>query len=143
MKIIAALGIVSLALFACKNQTNADEAKFMDEAWLDEIELNQNEPWNADLVTNNGVEKLKQVLDEFQTTSLKDYHQLANQLININNYIIDNCTMEGASHDNLHIWLQALLEKVSKLKQASSVAEAEELKASIEFSVNQYSTYFQ
>lgn len=143
IKIFATLGILSLVLFSCKNQTNTDEEKFMNEAWLDEIELNQNEAWNADSVTNNGVEKLQQTLNEFSTNTLKDYHQLANHLIEINNYIIDNCTMKGEAHENLHIWLYPLLEKVKLLKEAKTTVEAEEIRVSIECSVQKYATYFQ
>lgn len=143
LKLVSTLIIASLMMLACKNQSKSNDSKCEEEAWISEITLNENEPWQANTATNDGVKKLKNVVNEFPVKTMKDYHQLANQLTEINNFIIDNCTMKGEAHENLHIWLYPLLEKVKLLKEAKTTVEAEEIRVSIECSVQKYATYFQ
>lgn len=143
LKLLIIVLIAILGITSCKDSSKTDSIHCAGEEWLTEIQLNQNNAWKANPATNNGVEKLEQTLTEFSTENLKDFHQLANQLTEINNFIIDNCTMKDASHDNLHIWLYPVLENVKALKQAKSIPEAKEIKASIICSVKKYSTYFQ
>lgn len=143
LKLLTTVLFAIISLSGCKDSTQKEIIDCADEEWLTEIQLNQNNAWKANPATNNGVEKLEQTLTEFPAKDLKDFHQLANQLTEIINFIIDNCTMKGASHDNLHIWLYPVLEKVKALKQAKSIPEAKEIKASIICSVMKYATYFQ
>jgi flagellar basal body-associated protein FliL len=141
--ITISLSIFAFLLTSCQQTPKSATTICEDEEWVAEIQLNDNEAWQANTATNEGVHKLEQILTEFPVEDLKDYHQLANRLTEVNNFIIDNCTMQGKSHDNLHVWLYPVLEKVKALKQAETIAEAEEIKASISCSVKRYSTYFQ
>ncbi len=51
--------------------------------------------------------------------------------------------MEGASHDNLHIWLLPLIAKIDALSEVKTIEDAAKIKLSIQKNINEYNTYFQ
>jgi len=112
-------------------------------AWINEMKLNDGAKWHANYETNEGVKQMQNSLKTAQNETLKDYHELVNQLNDSKNFIIKNCTMKGASHDNLHVWLLPLLEKIDGLSEIKTVEEALKIKQSIIDNVDAYSTYFQ
>jgi hypothetical protein len=112
-------------------------------AWTSEINLNNGSKWQANAETNEGVKKMEDVLKTFKTTTIDDYHELANQLNSSKNFVIKNCTMKGDSHDNLHVWLLPLMDKIEALSEVKAIDEAAKLKQSIYENVNAYNTYFQ
>ena len=154
-----------LALVSCKDNKNQETEKKVDavetsiettnehqehetsniyaNAWTNDIELNNGSKWQANLETNEGVERIKKSLKTQTTNSLEDYSKLVEQLNVDKNYVIKNCTMKGDSHDNLHVWLMPLIEKIEALSEAKTLEEAAKLKQSIEENVNAYDTYFQ
>ena len=78
-----------------------------------------------------------------RTNTLDTYHKLAKQLNDEKNYVIKNCTMKGASHDNLHVWLLPLIKKIERLSETKTLEEASKLKYSIDANVNAYTNYFE
>ncbi len=114
-----------------------------DNSWKKEIVINNGAKWQADKMTNAGVLKMQNTIKEQKTGTLDDYHTLAKKLNDDKNEVIRNCTMKGASHDNLHTWLLPLLAKIEALSVAQTVEDAAKIKASIEDNVNSYSEYFQ
>ena len=111
-------------------------------AWTNDIELNNGSKWQANIETNEGVERMKKSLKTQTTNSLEDYSKLVEQLNVDKNYVIKNCTMKGDSHDNLHVWLMPLIEKIEALSEAKTLEEAAKLKQSIEENVNAYDSIF-
>ena len=114
----------------------------LSNAWTNDIKINDGEKWEANPETNEGVQKMKQRLNTATLNTLEDYHKLATQLNEDKNYVIKNCTMQGASHDNLHIWLLPLIAKIEALTETTSVEEASTITQNIEANVNGYSNYF-
>ncbi len=112
-------------------------------AWISKIELNNGSKWQANAETNEGIQKMKKNIKNQTTSTLDDYYTLADMLNDDKNYVIKNCTMKGASHDNLHVWLLPLIEKIEALSKANTLEEASKLKQSIEENVNAYSNYFE
>ena len=110
--------------------------------WTSEIETNDGAKWEANPETNEGVQKMQNLLKTQPTKTLEDYHKLAEQLNNDKNYVVKNCTMKGASHDNLHVWLLPLMAKIEALSKTQSLDDASKIKHSIEENVNLYSDYF-
>ena len=154
-----------LALVSCKDNKNQETEKKVNavdtsvettnehqehetsniyaNTWANDIALNNGSKWQANLETNEGVERIKKSLKTQTTNSLEDYSKLV-ELLNVDkNYVIKNCTMKGDSHDNLHVWLMPLIEKIEALSEAKTLEEAAKLKQSIEENVNAYDTYFQ
>jgi hypothetical protein len=51
--------------------------------------------------------------------------------------------MKGPSHDNLHIFLLPLIDKISLLVETTSIQEGSEITESIIENLNAYENYFQ
>lgn len=115
----------------------------LSNSWTTEIETNDGAKWESNPETNEGVEKMQDLLKTQNTNSLEDYYKLAEQLNVDKNYVIKNCTMKGASHDNLHVWLLPLMAKIEALSETKSVEDASKIKQNIEENVNLYSDYFE
>ena len=111
--------------------------------WTTEIEMNNGAKWEANPETNEGVQKMQNILKTQPTNTLEDYYKLAAQLNSDKNYLVQNCTMKGESHDNLHVWLLPLMAKIDALSETKSLEDASKIKHSIEENINEYTTYFQ
>ncbi|MFC2110006.1 hypothetical protein ACFLSU_05465 [Bacteroidota bacterium] len=122
--------------------SNKQVNKITSNNWIENIQLNHTEKWNANIETNEGVEKMQQSLKSQSTNTLEEYHELA-KLLNIGkNYVIRNCSMKGESHDNLHVWLLPLIAKIDALSEAKTIENASAIKKSIQENIEIYYTYF-
>lgn len=151
--------IAVLLLFtACKdrskesNATNNNQTEHREQQtesnafgndWMQEIKTNDGAKWIANPETNEGVLRMKTVLTTTKTKHLNDYHAMADALNKEKNYIVKECTMKGPSHDNLHLWLLPLIEKIEALKEANSLDQAQHIYMNIEQNVNAYDDYFE
>lgn len=151
-----------LALVSCKDSKNQDTkiesvehaadshndhdgheiANVYSNAWMSKIEKDNGEKWQADATTNEGVKDLQNTINTQSPSSLKDYHKLAEQLNEQKNFLVKNCTMKGPSHDNLHVWLHPLIEKIDALLTVKDLDDATKLNQSIKENINAYTTYF-
>lgn len=154
------LAISLLVLVSCKDSTKQktstntnvveithehhdnDEENLHGNSWKLAIEMNNGSKWKANNKTNKGVEKMQNSIKTQPTNSLEDYYKLAEQLNDDKNYVVRNCTMNGDSHDNLHVWLMPLIKKIEALSEVKKIEEALKLKHSIEENINAYNTYF-
>lgn len=117
---------------------NAD----LGNAWVDEIQMNKNKRWKANPETNQGVENMLSSIESAELKTLEDYHQLASKLNEEKNFVVKKCTMEGPSHDNLHVFLHPLIEKITALQKTTTVKESAEIIESIKDNLNKYYNYF-
>lgn len=122
---------------------NKDASNLYNNSWTQEIELDNGAKWQANTETNEGVISMVDNLASLPTNTLDEYHLLAKQLNEDLNYVIKNCTMKGASHDNLHLWLLPLMEKTKALSEVKDIEDASLLKFSIMQNITKYNTYFQ
>ncbi|MDX1318294.1 MAG: hypothetical protein R3262_12125, partial [Xanthomarina gelatinilytica] len=93
-------------------------------AWVNEIQKDNGEKWQADDTTNEGVKNLENTINSVTPSTLEEFHKLAEQLNEQKNFLVKNCTMKGASHDNLHVWLHPLIEKINALLKTETVEDA-------------------
>lgn len=157
-KIIITLIAVSLLFTGCKdrpkesNVTKKNETEHTEQHtesntvgndWMQEIKTNDGAKWIANPETNEGVVRMRSVLTTNNPKELNDYHTIADALNEEKNYVIKECTMKGSSHDNLHVWLLPLIEKIDALKEANTLAEAQHIYKSIEQNLNAYNDYFE
>ncbi|SEA35515.1 hypothetical protein [Psychroflexus halocasei] len=117
---------------------NAD----LGNAWVDEIQMNKNKRWKANPETNQGVKNMLSSIESAELKTLEDYHQLASKLNEEKNFVVKKCTMEGPSHDNLHVFLHPLIEKIAALQKTTTVEESAEIIESIKDNLNKYYNYF-
>jgi hypothetical protein len=122
---------------------NVEASNVYENAWTKEIEMNNGAKWEANAETNEGVQKMQNSIQTQTTSTLDEYHKLAKQLNEDKNYVIKNCTMKGASHDNLHVWLLPLMAKIEALSESKTIEDAEKIKHSINENISAYKRYFQ
>ncbi|MAO07844.1 MAG: hypothetical protein CL596_03940 [Alteromonas sp.] len=157
-KIVIVLIAAALFFTGCKEQPKENttiknnevehtehhtESNLVSNDWMHNIQLDNGAKWEANPETNQGVTKMKLAFAQNNPKDLKDYHELAETLNNDKNFVIKECTMKGPSHDNLHVWLLPLIDKIDALKEAKTLEEAQQIYKSIEQNVNAYDTYFE
>jgi hypothetical protein len=136
--------VITLLIASCNNKTKTNEAiSNFNNTWINDIKLNNGTKWEANTETTKGVLAMQDILKTETITNVEDYQQLAKKLNTIKNNIIKECTMKGASHDNLHIWLLPLIKKIDALSNVDSVEYGKELKNTIQENINAYNNYFQ
>lgn len=121
----------------------AAETHAMDNAWVNEIKLDNGNKWEANLETNEGVDKMLNLVKTSDPKTVEDYYTLASKLNEDKNYVVKKCTMEGPSHDNLHVFLHPLIEKIEALGKVSTTDEGAKITASIKENLEGYYNYFQ
>lgn len=157
-KTLVTLIAISLLFIACKDRSKESDATNNNQTeqreqhaessvvgndWMQEIKTNNGSKWIANPETNEGVIRMKNILMSSNTKHLNDYQTIANALNKEKNYVIKECTMQGPSHDNLHLWLFPLIEKIDALKEANTLDQAQYIYMSIEQNVNAYNDYFE
>ena len=120
----------------------AAEMHPLNNAWVNEINLDNGNKWDANLETTQGVDKMLSLIKTSDAKTVEDYHTLASKLNEDKNVVVKKCTMEGPSHDNLHVFLHPLIEKIEALGKVSTVAEGSEVTASIKENLEAYYEYF-
>jgi len=106
------------------------------------LELNNGEKWVVNEEMKPFVRRGHELVHGFIAERRSDYHELAEQLTEQNNQLIQSCTMEGKSHDELHKWLHPHLELVQELKNENDAAEADKIVLEIQQSYLEYQDYF-
>ncbi len=108
------------------------------------LQLNNGQKWKVNEEMKPYIEKGNALLDEYLNGSNQtDYNKLALDLEEINNNLIESCTMTGPSHDALHLWLHPHLELVETLKNASKPEEANKIIGKIAASYHTYKEFFE
>ncbi len=114
-----------------------------NETWVNEIMLNNGLKWSANTETTDGVREMLTLIKDNKTTTTDDYNHLAVALNNVKNTVVKECSMEGASHDNLHVWLHPLIDKIALLQKVENPEEGSQLISSIQEHLEAYYDYFE
>ena len=156
MKKTAILGLVLLiSLLGCK-QTQKEETTITEQTaadhkedshgdqnnWMSQIQLDNGSKWKANIETTEGIQAMTSRIEEDESISIKHYKKLASDLNDLKNNIIKECTMEGESHDNLHMFLVPLADKIEALGEVNSVHEGAVITRDIREHLEVYYNYF-
>ncbi|MBD0850134.1 hypothetical protein [Maribacter arenosus] len=114
-----------------------------NETWVNEIMLNNGLKWSANTETTDGVREMLILIEDNKTTTTVDYKNLGVALNNVKNMVVKECTMKGASHDNLHVWLHPLIDKIALLQKVENPEEGSQLTSSIQEHLEAYYDYFE
>ncbi len=139
-RIIALVILMGLISMGCQKGKKKDAAT--EQTTKTHLQLNQEEKWEANKETTDGVLKMEAILSYRPMKTLEDYHKVGALLLEVKNYIIQKCTMEGAAHDNLHKWLYPLIEDIEKLTEAQSIEQADQTVEAIKDQLKLYHQYF-
>ncbi|MCM4150359.1 hypothetical protein DHD05_02045 [Arenibacter sp. N53] len=110
--------------------------------WEKEMAMNNGLKWQANLETTMGIAAMSKLMAETKTLYMEDYRNLGNALNEVKNSIVKECTMTGASHDNLHVFLHPLIQKIELLQKTDNTDTAAKIKESINGQLKSYYTYF-
>ncbi|MGZ0017342.1 hypothetical protein [Yeosuana sp. AK3] len=153
-KLLLTISLLILILSSCinvkkENQTTKHDTHkttpvntVFNNKWMDTIQLDNGSKWLANMETTKGVEKMKNLLKTLPTNTLDDFQNLALELSQAKNQVIKECTMKGPPHDNLHVWLLPLMEKIDALTETKNLEEAKLIKDRIAENVHAYDIYF-
>ncbi|MBK7291159.1 MAG: hypothetical protein IPI78_13535 [Chitinophagaceae bacterium] len=75
--------------------------------------------------------------------SLEDYRKTSADINEGLNKMIKQCTMKGADHEALHLWLEPLMKKVKELGESSTVEKAAPILHELETQANLFPQYFE
>lgn len=140
-------GMIAL-LMSC-NTSNTDETTEKKTVQNEEqttkeesskISLNNGEKWKVNEEMLPHIEKSE---DDFNDFEGDDYKQLSKDMMKHTNNLIQSCTMDGASHDELHKWLHPHLELLKSLSSVNKQEAEEEIIPAIEKSFNTFHKYFE
>ena len=127
-----------------QSETIAVEKKHeLNNDWVNEIILNNGIKWQANQETTDGVLRMLELITNSQTSTVEDYLKLGNGLNEIKNTVVKECTMKGASHDNLHIWLHPLIEKIALLQKTENPKDGAQITSNIKEHLEAYYDYFE
>lgn len=123
-----------------KNHTKTPNE--LNNDWVNVIVMNNDIKWQANIETTDGVREMLTLIKDNKTTTIDDYKKLGVTLNNAKNTVVKECTMEGASHDNLHVWLHPLIEKIELLQKIQNAEEGAQLTSNIKMHLEGYYDYF-
>ena len=123
-----------------KNHTKTPNK--LNNDWVNVIVMNNDIKWQANIETTDGVREMLTLIKDNKTTTIDDYKKLGVTLNNAKNTVVKECTMEGASHDNLHVWLHPLIEKIELLQKIQNAEEGAQLTSNIKMHLEGYYDYF-
>lgn len=129
---------ILLSLFACNSSQTQDTA-----ATEDAITLNKGEKWVVNGEMRPHIQQGNDILTAYLGDGGTDYQALAKDLKAQNTNLIKSCTMQGASHDELHKWLHPHMDMISNLAKADGAAAANTQIEQLKASFDTYNTYFQ
>lgn len=138
--------ICILFSFILLSQSCDDEKKAKNEVVvIENLKLTEeDEKWEANPETTEGINEMLALLNEFEETEkLKDYKKLGRQLTKLNKKILNKCSMKGEAHDNLHAFLMPVFRHLKTLKKTKSIPEAKKTVFNFERHLNQYGNYFE
>lgn len=150
MKKIIVLALSSLFLWSCNSNSESTEStqevSTTEEHHHDEsseaIQLNSGEKWVINAEMKPFILKGEELVNTYIQNKQTDYKELAKQLKAQNSNLIESCTMDGKSHDELHKWLHPHLELVDKLEKDADVTASAETVAQIQSSYTVFHQYF-
>ena len=144
------IGIFAAFMVSCNSETHSDhdhnhdtEHKHHDEKKAKHseeestsISLNNGEKWQVNEEMLPHIEKSEAVFNSFEGDN---YQKLSKDMMMHTNNLIQSCTMDGASHDELHKWLHPHLELIKSL---GNKGEGPEKYAELKQSFQVFHKYF-
>jgi len=116
--------------------------KGIQNKWIEQMKLDGDNKWDANIETTQGIEKLQEILKNDKAKSTEDFQGLEKKLADVMTNIFDKCTMKDGSHDNLHTFLLPLIKKIDMLKEVSSVKQGKIISMRIGSHLTEYKTFF-
>ena len=137
--------LLTVAFTACTSQVKTEkkgnENPNEQENTITVIPLNNGNKWKADQATKKNVAAMVQVVNDGNYADTGKRRQLyANVQTKIDTLVIQ-CSMQGAEHEALHLWLEKVLKDMKKLKEEST--EYREVHATLKKDIANFYAFFE
>jgi hypothetical protein len=99
--------------------------------------------WVMDDHTRKVMAKTRETIEGADTRSVESLHKLAATLQKQLDKLIQGCTMDGPSHDELHVFLMAWIPKVDRLKTVEDVVAGQATVAEMKTMLTTYDQFFE
>jgi hypothetical protein len=107
-----------------------------------EVELNKGAKWEANPETTKGIGVMQGLLGEFTPEpTVEDYRSLHKKLSTSFQSILQQCTMTGEAHNQLHNYLMPLKSQIDKLG-SENLAGCQKVMPEMQAYLMKYSHYF-
>lgn len=136
---------ITLVFASCTNDSNSNEQKRQEQTVEttesdtneETIRLNDGKKWKVNDEMLPHIQKSEEAFKNFKSD---EYNELSGVMMEHTNKLIQSCTMEGASHDELHKWLHPHIELIREMGQKSN---GEEVYEDLAVSFENFHTYFE
>jgi hypothetical protein len=147
MKQIFLVALCGVFLVSCKNEVKMANTSETVEITLQtnhstEMKLNNNEKWPVNTEMKPHILQAEELVNSYLETHNTDYVGLAQKLKELHTNFIKSCTMNGASHEELHKWLQPHTALIEKLEKTTTPEEGKQTAQQVVASFQQYHNYF-
>ena len=114
-----ALLILLIGFVSCTSRRGAEqqENKTDNENTIATVPLNSGAKWKADEVTKKNVAAMVQIITDSAYADTAKRKELYTNLQAKINTLVKECSMKGAEHDALHVWLEKVLNDLKELKK--------------------------
>lgn len=106
------------------------------------INLNHGEKWTVDANMFEYINNMEKDVNNFESSSDKNYAALATGLEENLNLLKTNCTMKGTAHDALHKWLVPYMGLVEELSASQDDSKSHEIVHQLKASLEEFNKYF-
>ena len=154
-KSILSVAILGLAIASCQNRVEpaAQAVRAAQDSVLDHdehhssqaspVSLNQGKKWVANAETKEGINKMAALLDAFPNPPQPDdFLTLKVNLETEFNQVIQQCTMTGEAHEQLHNYLMPMAEMISQLNP-KDVNHSGSVKEKLKQHLDEFGNYFE
>lgn len=137
--------LLLILLGGCQKEKEAHEEHAVPETAGSQLELTLNggAKWQMDEHTRKSINTINAIFDQGEPTAIEDFNAIGTETEAELNNLIAGCTMEGASHDQLHLFLGAFVPKVKTLSAEQNIEEANTLYGEIDQLLSHYDQYFE
>ncbi len=127
--------ILGLFLISCGTESPSGEEGA--------VVASTNTKWKIDGEMMVHLRTAEQAVAGFSASEGADYAALAVELQEALELLTSNCTMTGAAHDALHVWLVPYMELVGNLGDAKDEASSEQVFGSLEAAFKEFNLSFE
>lgn len=127
-----------------KTMTSDPASKVETVSVLDslELKLDNGKKWIAYAETHKGINLMDAIISAFKKENKNGYVILGNDLSKHTGYIIENCSMKGEPHNQLHVVLVPMLDEISILRDQTNIIDSKKALNKLERLILAYSKHF-
>ena len=134
--------------YSCTNEADRIPATEIQEAAVaPDLKLDpNNQKWRADEATSASIERMRQLMDAFDTGKnvgdIEAFQELGKTLNGELNTLFRQCTMTGPPHDELHTFLTPIMKDI-KILQGNNIEASTAAQLRLKDRLEVYQTFFE